>query len=67
MTVRPPSAYRDIPALLSLPSSKRQVNKQWIKCIQQFRQRPPRSLSNESKRLRNIFMSIIKQHSLFAN
>ncbi|AWI36242.1 competence protein [Bacillus safensis FO-36b] len=55
MTVRPPSAYRDIPALLSLPSSKRQVNQQWIKCIQQFRQRPPRSLSNESKRLRNIF------------
>ncbi|MCY7431724.1 competence protein [Bacillus safensis] len=55
MTVRPPSAYREIPAFLSPPSSKRQVNQQWIKCIQQFRQRPPRILSNESKRLRDIF------------
>lgn len=55
MTVRPPSSYREMPAFLSPPSSKRQVNQQWIKCIQQFRQRPPRSLSNESKRLRNIF------------
>lgn len=55
MTVRPPSAYRELPALLSPPSSKRQVNQQWLKCIQQFRQRPPRILSNESKRLRDIF------------
>lgn len=55
MTVRPPSAYCEIPAFLSPPSSKRQVNQQWIKCIQQFRQRPPRILSNESKRLRDIF------------
>lgn len=55
MTVRPPSAYSKIPALLSPPSSKRQVNQQWLKCIQQFRQRPPRILSNESKRLRDIF------------
>ncbi|MCM2987689.1 competence protein [Bacillus safensis] len=55
MTVRPPSAYREIPALLSPSSSKRQVNQQWLKCIQQFRQRPPRILSNESKRLRDIF------------
>ncbi|UQZ92431.1 competence protein CoiA [Bacillus safensis] len=55
MTVRPPSAYRELPALLSPPSSRRQVNQQWLKCIQQFRQRPPRILSNESKRLRDIF------------
>ncbi|WP_144470169.1 competence protein CoiA [Bacillus safensis] len=55
MTVRPPSAYRELPAPLSPPSSKRQVNQQWLKCIQQFRQRPPRILSNESKRLRDIF------------
>ncbi|MEB2269225.1 competence protein [Bacillus safensis] len=55
MTVRPPSAYREIPALLSPPSSKHQVNQQWLKCIQQFRHRPPRILSNESKRLRDIF------------
>ncbi|MFJ5670550.1 competence protein CoiA [Bacillus safensis] len=55
MTVRPPSAYSELPALLSLPSSKCQVNQQWLKCIQQFRQRPPRILSNESKRLRDIF------------
>ncbi|WGD97463.1 competence protein CoiA family protein [Bacillus safensis] len=55
MTVRPPSAYRELPALLSPLSSRRQVNQQWLKCIQQFRQRPPRILSNESKRLRDIF------------
>ncbi|WP_338594571.1 competence protein CoiA family protein [Bacillus safensis] len=55
MTVRPPSAYSKIPALLSPPSSKCQVNQQWLKCIQQFRQRPPRILSNESKRLRDVF------------
>ncbi|MBG9818864.1 MULTISPECIES: competence protein CoiA family protein [Bacillus] len=55
MTVRPPSAYRELPALLSPPSNRRQVNQQWLKCIQQFRQRPPRILSNESKRLRDIF------------
>lgn len=55
MTVRPPSAYRELPALLSPPSSRRQVNQQWLKCIKQFRLRPPRILSNESKRLRDIF------------
>ncbi|WCL56544.1 competence protein CoiA family protein [Bacillus safensis] len=55
MTVRPPSAYRELPALLSTPSSRRQVNQQWLKCIKQFRLRPPRILSNESKRLRDIF------------
>lgn len=55
MTVKPPSAYSKISALLSLTSSKSQVNQQWLKCIQQFRQRPPRILSNESKRLRDIF------------
>ncbi|KPN13272.1 competence protein [Bacillus australimaris] len=55
MTVRSPSAYRELPALLSQPPSKRQVNEQWLKCIQHFRMRPPRILSNESKRLRDIF------------
>ncbi|WP_282067362.1 competence protein CoiA [Bacillus pumilus] len=55
MTVRPPTAYRELSALLSPPSSKRPVYKQWLRCIQQFRQRPPRILSNESKRLRDIF------------
>ncbi|MGM0965316.1 MAG: competence protein CoiA [Bacillota bacterium] len=55
MTVRPPTAYRKLSDILSLPSSKRQVYKQWLKCIQQFRQRPPRILSNESKRLRDVF------------
>ncbi|GLF90933.1 competence protein CoiA [Bacillus safensis] len=55
MTVRSPSAYRELSALLSPISNKRQVNKQWLTCIQQFRMRPPRILSNESKRLRDIF------------
>ncbi|WP_282061853.1 competence protein CoiA [Bacillus pumilus] len=55
MTVRPPTAYRKLSDILSPPSSKRQVYKQWLKCIQQFRQRPPRILSNESKRLRGVF------------
>ncbi|MEK4789399.1 competence protein CoiA [Bacillus sp. FSL K6-2971] len=55
MTVRPPTAYRKLSDILSPPSSKRQVYKQWLKCIQQFRQRPPRILSNESKQLRNVF------------
>lgn len=55
MTVRPPTAYRKLSDILSPPSSKRQVYKQWLKCIQQFRQRPPRILSNESKQLRDVF------------
>ncbi|WP_249705455.1 competence protein CoiA [Bacillus zhangzhouensis] len=55
MTVRPPSAYRQLSALLYPSLSKRPLNKQWLRCIQQFRQRPPGILSNESKRLRNIF------------
>lgn len=55
LTVRPPSAYSEIPALLSTFSSRRQVNQQWLKCIQQFRQCPPRILSSESRRLRDIF------------
>ncbi|MEK4182799.1 competence protein CoiA [Bacillus sp. FSL K6-1145] len=55
MTVRPPTAYRKLSDILSPPSSKRQVSKQWLRCIQQFRQRPPRILSNESKRLRDVF------------
>ncbi|MDG3044070.1 competence protein CoiA family protein [Bacillus sp. B6(2022)] len=65
MTVRPPSAYRQLPALLSVSSSNHQLYKEWLKCIRQFRERPPRILANESKRLRTIFMSIIKQHGHF--
>ncbi len=55
MTVRPPSAYRQLPALLSVSSSNHQLYKEWLKCIRQFRERPPRILANESKRLRTIF------------
>ncbi|MER3125724.1 competence protein CoiA family protein [Bacillus pumilus] len=55
MTVRPPSAYGGLSALLSPPLSKRMLHKQWLRCIQQFRERPPRILSNESKRLRDVF------------
>ncbi|MEI4789495.1 competence protein CoiA family protein [Bacillus sp. FJAT-53060] len=55
MTVRPSSAYHQLSALLDPPLSKRPLNKQWVRCVQQFRQRPPRILSNESRRLRHIF------------
>ncbi|MBD3859758.1 competence protein [Bacillus sp. 28A-2] len=55
ITVRPPSAYRPFSALLTSSLGKRPLNKQWLRCIQQFRQKPPRILSNESKRLSHIF------------
>ncbi|EKF37152.1 competence protein CoiA [Bacillus xiamenensis] len=55
ITVRPASAYRHLTALLTASSSKDLLHNQWLRCIQQFRQRPPRILSNESKRLRHIF------------
>lgn len=55
MTVQPPSAYPHLSALLHKPSAKLSFNKSWLRCVQQFRQRPPRILSNESKRLRQIF------------
>ncbi|OLP64826.1 hypothetical protein BACPU_21460 [Bacillus pumilus] len=57
MTVRPPSAYPHLSALLKVhePSKKQSLHQQWLKCIQQFRMRSPRILSNESNRLRQVF------------
>ncbi|MFS0655732.1 competence protein CoiA [Bacillus sp. 179-C3.3 HS] len=57
MSVRRPSAYPHLSALLKVhqPARKQALYTQWFKCVQQFRQRPPRILSNESKRLRQVF------------
>ncbi|WP_353856112.1 competence protein CoiA family protein [Bacillus sp. Bos-x628] len=55
MTVQPLSACHQISEMLHKQPKKQPLNKQWLKCVQQFRQRPPRILSGESKRLQQLF------------